>query len=162
MPCAFASRPRREYCPWPRIQERPVGTRQSCFLPSRRQPGSDSSHESPSGPASEYFEGSAAAVRRNLVPAFVANQTDNVSDFQPAARYRPAAGFGNPACKWPEIPLTSLTLRLARSGPRRWWVAGDCPVVRWRFDWGDGHIRGIDLFKVRHGKVAEKLSYVKG
>ncbi|HXD80260.1 MAG TPA: hypothetical protein VNU27_01685 [Candidatus Acidoferrum sp.] len=51
---------------------------------------------------------------------------------------------------------------MARSGPRRWWVAGDRPVVRWRFDWGDGHIRGIDLFKVRHGKVAEKLSYVKG
>ena len=41
-------------------------------------------------------------------------------------------------------------------------VAGDRAVVRWRFDWGDGHIRGIDLFKVRDGKVAEKLSYVKG
>ena len=35
-------------------------------------------------------------------------------------------------------------------------------VVRWRFDWGVGHSRGIDLFKVRDGKVAEKLSYVKG
>ena len=41
-------------------------------------------------------------------------------------------------------------------------TAGDRAVVRWRFDWGDGHIRGIDLFKVRDGKVAEKLSYVKG
>jgi ketosteroid isomerase-like protein len=41
-------------------------------------------------------------------------------------------------------------------------VAGDRAVVRWRFDWGDGHVRGIDLFKVRDGKVAEKLSYVKG
>jgi ketosteroid isomerase-like protein len=41
-------------------------------------------------------------------------------------------------------------------------VAGDRAVVRWRFDWGGGHIRGIDLFKVRDGKVAEKLSYVKG
>jgi ketosteroid isomerase-like protein len=41
-------------------------------------------------------------------------------------------------------------------------VAGDRATVRWRFDWGDGHIRGIDLFKVRDGKVAEKLSYVKG
>jgi ketosteroid isomerase-like protein len=41
-------------------------------------------------------------------------------------------------------------------------VAGDRAAVRWRFDWGDGHIRGIDLFKVRDGKVAEKLSYVKG
>ena len=41
-------------------------------------------------------------------------------------------------------------------------VAGDRAAVRWRFDWGDGHIRGIDLFRVRDGKVAEKLSYVKG
>ena len=41
-------------------------------------------------------------------------------------------------------------------------VAGDRAVVRWRFDWGGGHVRGIDLFKVRGGKVAEKLSYVKG
>lgn len=35
-------------------------------------------------------------------------------------------------------------------------------VVRWRFDWGEGYVRGIDLFKVRRGKVSEKLSYVKG
>jgi ketosteroid isomerase-like protein len=35
-------------------------------------------------------------------------------------------------------------------------------VVRWRYDWGDGHVRGVDLFRVRDGKVAEKLSYVKG
>jgi ketosteroid isomerase-like protein len=41
-------------------------------------------------------------------------------------------------------------------------VAGDRAVARWRFDWGSGHVRGIDLFKVRDGKVAEKLSYVKG
>ena len=41
-------------------------------------------------------------------------------------------------------------------------VAGDRATVRWRFDWGSGHVRGIDLFKVRDGKVAEKLSYVKG
>jgi ketosteroid isomerase-like protein len=41
-------------------------------------------------------------------------------------------------------------------------VAGDRAVVRWRFDWGDGHVRGIDLIKVRDGKVSEKLSYVKG
>ena len=41
-------------------------------------------------------------------------------------------------------------------------VAGDRAVVRWRFDWGGGNVRGIDLFKVRDGKVADKLSYVKG
>ena len=39
---------------------------------------------------------------------------------------------------------------------------GDRCVVRWRYSWGDGHVRGIDLFRVRDGKVAEKHSYVKG
>ena len=46
-------------------------------------------------------------------------------------------------------------------------VAGDRGVLRWRFDWTDGqgvpgHVRGVDVLRLRHGKVAEKLSYVKG
>lgn len=46
-------------------------------------------------------------------------------------------------------------------------AAGDRAVVRWRYDFvtadGDlGHVRGVDVFKVRDGQVAEKLSYVKG
>lgn len=41
-------------------------------------------------------------------------------------------------------------------------VAGDRGVVRWRYSWGSGHVRGVDVFRVRDGKVAEKLSYVKG
>lgn len=46
-------------------------------------------------------------------------------------------------------------------------ACGDRSVVRWVFHWSDqngqkGHIRGVDIFKVRDGKVAEKLSYVKG
>lgn len=35
-------------------------------------------------------------------------------------------------------------------------------VVRWRYTWGDGHVRGVDVMRVRDGKVSEKLSYVKG
>jgi ketosteroid isomerase-like protein len=41
-------------------------------------------------------------------------------------------------------------------------VAGDRATVRWRYDWGDGHVRGVDVFRVRDGKVCEKFSYVKG
>ncbi len=44
-------------------------------------------------------------------------------------------------------------------------AAGDRCVVRWRYSWtpdGSGHVRGVDLFRVRDGKVAEKLAYVKG
>jgi ketosteroid isomerase-like protein len=41
-------------------------------------------------------------------------------------------------------------------------AAGDRLVQRWRYDWGDGHIRGVDVIAVRNGLIAEKLSYVKG
>lgn len=46
-------------------------------------------------------------------------------------------------------------------------VAGDRAVVRWRYTWtgddgGSGHVRGVDVIRIRDGKIAEKLSYVKG
>jgi ketosteroid isomerase-like protein len=45
-------------------------------------------------------------------------------------------------------------------------AAGDRCVVRWVYRWErdgrPGHVRGVDLFRVRDGRVAEKLSYVKG
>ncbi len=46
-------------------------------------------------------------------------------------------------------------------------AAGDRCLVRWLYRWGGdgpgaGHVRGVDVFRVRDGKVAEKLSYVKG
>jgi ketosteroid isomerase-like protein len=41
-------------------------------------------------------------------------------------------------------------------------AAGDRVVQRWRYTWDGGHVRGVDLFLVRDGKVAEKRSYVKG
>jgi ketosteroid isomerase-like protein len=45
-------------------------------------------------------------------------------------------------------------------------VFGDRAVVRWVFHWENngvaGHVRGVDLFRMRDGKVAEKFSYVKG
>ncbi|GAA2545684.1 nuclear transport factor 2 family protein [Pseudonocardia hydrocarbonoxydans] len=40
--------------------------------------------------------------------------------------------------------------------------AGDRVVVRWRYAFDGGHVRGVDLFTVRDGLVAEKLAYVKG
>jgi len=35
-------------------------------------------------------------------------------------------------------------------------------VVRWRYDWGEGHVRGVDIVRVRDGQLAESLAYVKG
>lgn len=35
-------------------------------------------------------------------------------------------------------------------------------VLRWKYTWGDGHVRGVDIFKIEGGLISEKLSYVKG
>jgi predicted SnoaL-like aldol condensation-catalyzing enzyme len=40
-------------------------------------------------------------------------------------------------------------------------------IMRWRYDWVDvagkkGHVRGVDIFRVKNGSICEKLSYVKG
>jgi len=55
----------------------------------------------------------------------------------------------------------------ARFETEELFAAGDRCVVRWRYAWGDntggaGRVRGVDIFRIRDGKVAEKLSYVKG
>lgn len=53
----------------------------------------------------------------------------------------------------------------ARFAAEDCFASGDRCVVTWRYSWepnGDGHVRGVDLFRVRDGKVAEKLAYVKG
>jgi ketosteroid isomerase-like protein len=46
-------------------------------------------------------------------------------------------------------------------------VVDDRCTVRWIYRWSGedgtpGHVRGVDVFRVREGKVAEKLAYVKG
>jgi ketosteroid isomerase-like protein len=50
----------------------------------------------------------------------------------------------------------------ARFETEEQFAAGDRCVVRWRYEWGTGHVRGIDVFRVRDGLVTEKLCYVKG
>jgi ketosteroid isomerase-like protein len=40
-------------------------------------------------------------------------------------------------------------------------AAGPRVVQRWRYDWSDGHVRGVDVITVKDGLVTEKLSYVK-
>jgi ketosteroid isomerase-like protein len=54
----------------------------------------------------------------------------------------------------------------ARFDTEEMFAVGDRCVVRWVYRWTrdgqPGHVRGVDIFRVRDGKVAEKLSYVKG
>jgi ketosteroid isomerase-like protein len=44
---------------------------------------------------------------------------------------------------------------------------GERCVMRWIYHWvdatsGPGHVRGVDVYRLRGGLIAEKLSYVKG
>ena len=44
---------------------------------------------------------------------------------------------------------------------------GERCVMRWRYNWVDqaekkGHVRGVDIFRVRDNLINEKFSYVKG
>ena len=45
-------------------------------------------------------------------------------------------------------------------------AAGDRAVGVWTYHWvkdgQPGHVRGVDVFRLRDGKIAEKRSYVKG
>ncbi len=41
-------------------------------------------------------------------------------------------------------------------------VAGDRAVIRWRFNFGDGgSVRGVNLMRVRDGRIVEALGYAK-
>lgn len=46
-------------------------------------------------------------------------------------------------------------------------AAGERVVMRWIYHWASldesaGHIRGMDIYRIVNGRIAEKLSYVKG
>ena len=44
---------------------------------------------------------------------------------------------------------------------------GNRCIMRWKYSWQDvegkeGHVRGVDIFRVEDGFISEKFSYVKG
>jgi ketosteroid isomerase-like protein len=81
---------------------------------------------------------------------------ENTSPFPDGARYEGQAAV---RAFWEEFFAGSPN---AHFEAEESFASGDRCVVRWRYTWGDGHIRGVDIFKVRDGKVAEKFAYVKG
>ena len=50
----------------------------------------------------------------------------------------------------------------SRFEPEETFAADDRVVQLWAYSWADGHVRGVDIFRVRDGQVTEKLSFVKG
>ena|SRR5438105_8523304 len=44
-------------------------------------------------------------------------------------------------------------------------TAGDRAIIRWRYWWGEGEsnsVRGVNLMRVRDGRIVEARGYVKG
>jgi len=103
-----------------------------------------------------------AAMNSHDVDAVMALVTDDIvfestSPPPDGARYQ-----GRDAVRqiWADMLAGTPQARFAveeqfAAGPRR-------AVVRWRYDWGDGHVRGADLIAIRDGRIAESLAYVKG
>ena len=55
----------------------------------------------------------------------------------------------------------------ARFDTEELFACGDRAVLRWTYHWQEadgtpGHVRGVDIIRVRDGKVSETLAYVKG
>jgi ketosteroid isomerase-like protein len=101
------------------------------------------------------------AFNRHDVDAVMALMTEdvvfeNTSPAPDGARYEGQAAV---RAAWETLFAASPQARFATEETI---ALGDRCVVRWRYAWGDGHVRGVDVFRVRDGKVAEKLSYVKG
>jgi hypothetical protein len=49
--------------------------------------------------------------------------------------------------------------------PEEIYAVGDRGIIRWRLTWGpaeDESVRGVNLMRVRAGKIVEGMGYVKG
>jgi ketosteroid isomerase-like protein len=104
-----------------------------------------------------------AAFAGHDVPAIMAAMTEDcVFEDTPPPDGQRYAGQAAVRAYWEQFFHASPQAAFAEE---ECFAAGDRCVVRWRYHWeadGEGHVRGVDVFRVREGKVAEKLAYVKG
>jgi len=106
-----------------------------------------------------------AAFNRHDVEAVMANMTDDCifENTNPAPDGTLIKGATEVRAYWE---------RFFKNNPDAYFeaeeiiTAGDRCIVRWIYrktkDGQPWHLRGVDIFKVRDGKVAEKFAYVKG
>ena len=105
------------------------------------------------------------AFNRHDVPAIMALMTDDVvfENTSPSPGGERYEGQAAVRAFWEGLFAASPNAHFAAEDI---FAGGDRCTVRWRYTWknsdGEGHVRGVDVFRVRDGKVAEKLSYVKG
>jgi ketosteroid isomerase-like protein len=104
-----------------------------------------------------------AAFNRHDVDAVMACMTDDCV-FESTAPPEGERHEGAAAVRatWNEVFAASPS---ARFDAEEMIATDDRCVVRWVYTWtenGGGHVRGVDVMRVRDGKVAEKFAYVKG
>jgi uncharacterized protein (TIGR03086 family) len=101
------------------------------------------------------------AFNRHDVDTVMTLMTDDCvfDTTQPAPDGRRFTGQQEVRAEWERLFTAAPT---ARFDAEEIVTAGDRAVVRWTYDFGHGHVRGVDVLQVRDGRVAEKLSYVKG
>lgn len=105
------------------------------------------------------------AFNRHDVPAIMALMTEDCvfDSTRPPPDGERLEGQAAVADAWRALFARSPS---ARFEAEETFACGDRCVVRWKYHWvregKAGHVRGVDVFRVRDGRVAEKLSYVKG
>jgi ketosteroid isomerase-like protein len=70
---------------------------------------------------------------------------------------------GREACValWTQIATTPGTYFVSEDTV----IMDDRAIIRWRFCWGEGEansVRGVNLMRVRDGRIVEAMGYVKG
>lgn len=102
-----------------------------------------------------------AAFARRDVDAIMAQMTDDCvfDSTEPAPDGRRFEGQAAVRRFWEDFFTAAPS---ARFESEETLAADDRAIVRWTYHWDDGHVRGVDILRVSDGKIAEKLSYVKG
>lgn len=101
------------------------------------------------------------AINQHDVDAAMALMADNVifENTGPAPDGKRFEGQAAVRKVWEELFQSTPN---AKFTAEEIFTSNDRCVVRWLYDFGNGHVRGVDVIKVLDGKIAEKLSYVKG
>jgi cation diffusion facilitator family transporter len=135
------------------------------FEPDLYDPERTEREEAPMSGTAEAVERFNEAFNRHDVDAVMAAMTDDcVFENTSPPDGRRYEGQVQVRAAWEEFFAASPDARFDGEDVI---VAGDRCVVQWVYTWtnGDGSassLRGVDVLRVRDGKVAEKFAYVKG
>ncbi len=103
-----------------------------------------------------------AALNAHDLDAVMALVTDDIvfEATSPAPDGTRYVGRAEVARAWGDLLATTPNANFTVE--EQFFADTDRAIVRWRYEWGDGHVRGVDVIRVRDGKLCESLGYVKG